>query len=118
MAVQKVMQVCGISTISVTIGEVTMAAPLSDERLAEIQGHLQRLGFELLSDPKKQMVERICTSVLEWVNMTNDRLRLSVYLQDRLAHEYSALSKFSIILKAGLTDETYFCIRKEVRKRL
>lgn len=64
MAVQEVMQVCGISTISVTIGEVTMAAPLSDERLAEIQGHLQRLGFEL------------------------------VYLQDRLAHEYSALSKF------------------------
>lgn len=106
MAVEAVMRDCGIIPTSVTLGEVTMPEPLAEEQLADVRRHLEGLGFELLNDPKKQLVERICSSIQEWVNMTVQRPKLSTHLQNNLMHEYSTLSKLFTEVR-GITIEQY-----------
>lgn len=49
MAVETVMEKCGIRYKGVTLGEVTVGEPLTEQQLGMLEGHLQRLGFDLLS---------------------------------------------------------------------
>ena len=106
MAVETVMEKCGIRYMGVTLGEVTVEEPLTEQQLGMLEEHLQRLGFELLSDQRRQTVERICGGVPEWVGMTGDRPKLSTHLQARLSHEYSSLSKLFSEIK-GMSIEQY-----------
>ena len=106
MAVETVMEKCGIRYMGVTLGEVTVGEPLTEQQLGMLEEQLQRLGFELLSDQRRQTVERICGGVQEWVGMTGDRPKLSTHLQARLSHEYSSLSKLFSEIK-GMSIEQY-----------
>ena len=49
MAVETVMEKCGIRYMGVTLGEVTVEEPLTEQQLGMLEEQLQRLGFELLS---------------------------------------------------------------------
>ena len=117
MAVETVMEKCGIRYMGVTLGEVTVEEPLTEQQLGMLEEQLQRLGFELLSDQRRQTVERICGGVPEWVGMTGDRPKLSTHLQARLSHEYSSLSKLFSEIK-GMSIEQYMKlvrIEREIR---
>ena len=74
--------------------------------MAEMRERLERLGFEILDDPREKLVDRIGSVVLEWVNMTQDRPRLSTLLSDKMACDYSLLSKSFTEVK-GMTIEQY-----------
>lgn len=106
MAVEGVLKDCGVPFLSVTLGEVRMTDALTDEKYEKVKTKLHQLGLEVLNDPKKQVVEQICTIVLEWVRVTNDRPRLSQFLQDKLNREYSSLSKLFSEVR-GITIEQY-----------
>ncbi|MDD7232918.1 MAG: AraC family transcriptional regulator [Bacteroidales bacterium] len=106
MTVQAVMNDCGLATAKVAMGEVVLEQAPDGEQMGQMQEQLCRHGFEILKDPKEQVATSICAVVLEWVNMTSGRPKLSALLQERLAYEYSTLSKLFTEVR-GCSIEQY-----------
>ena len=74
--------------------------------VAEGVTRLQEEGFELLDDPRSQLVEQIRIAVLEWVRTNNERPKLSDYLSRYLNKDYSTLSKLFSEVR-GITIERF-----------
>jgi len=106
MAVKAIMNDCNIAPLSISLGEVQVEHELTPEKRAELSKQLKNVGFELLTDPRQQMVEQIRSCVIDWVAITFNRPKLSVYMQEHLNKEYSSLSKLFSEVK-GITIEQY-----------
>lgn len=76
-AVKSILVSEGFTVKSVTLGEVETEESLSDEERQCLAEKLQEIGFELLDDPRSQLVEQIRVAVLKWVRMDEERPKLS-----------------------------------------
>ena len=114
-AVRSVFEHDGIEPLSVDLGIVEVAEPLSGDKLSAIRRGLEATGFELLEDSRKQTVERIKSLVIELLRYTGDSTahnsNISTYLADRLHSDYSALSKL-FSAETGMTIEKYVIAQK------
>jgi len=114
MAVQTELIKLGLHPVSVHLGVVEIAEETIDplQSLALAQA-LQEVGFEVLSDKKKQQVEQIKTVIIELVHYTKDTLNvnLSTYLSKKLALGYASLSATFSEME-GVTIEKYFIQQK------
>lgn len=118
MAVEDVLKRQGLTIQHVRLGLALVAETLSESQLSGIGEELASLGFELLADPQTQVVEAVRAAVVEWVRMEGDREKLSLFLQQRLAKDYSALSKLFSEVR-GVTIERYaILLRVEFAKEL
>lgn len=117
-AVGKVLGDLGLVAESITLGEAVVEGDVSDNQYSRIRTELQALGFDLLGDPQMQLVEKIRTSIMEWVRIEGDRPNVSTFLQQTLNKDYSVLSKLFSAMR-GITIERY-CIlmRVELAKEL
>ena len=106
MAVRTILVAAGLTPTTVNLGEVEVEEALTAQQLADLSEALSQMGFELLDDPRSQLVEQLRVSVIEWVRMEGERPKLSDYLSARLHKDYSLLSKlFSEV--QGITLERY-----------
>ena len=106
MAVRTILVAAGLTPTTVNLGEVEVEEALTAQQLADLSEALSQMGFELLDDPRSQLVEQLRVSVIEWVRMEGVRPKLSDYLSTRLHKDYSLLSKlFSEV--QGITLERY-----------
>lgn len=92
-AVKDILMSEDLTVMSITLGEAESAENLSDSQRHAVAERLHAIGFELLDDPRSQLVEQIRIAVLAWVRMDSVRPKLSDYLSCRLHREYSSLSK-------------------------
>ena len=108
----------GLQPQSVKLGEVELAAPPSPEQLATLREKLHEFGFEIITDQKRRIIEKIRTLVIEHIQQ-DDYIKergplFSTVLASRLNKDYSYLSKlFSEV--EGLTIEKYI-IRQKIEK--
>lgn len=111
-AVEEVFRQQGIALRSLSLGQAEPVEELSPEQLEKLGKALGALGFELLSDRRSRLVERIKAAIIELVQRPEGlALRLSSYLSERLASDYSALSKlFSEV--EGITIEHYYILQR------
>ena len=101
----------GIPYREVGLGFAVIDGELSSELKTRLERTLKDLGFELLDDPRSQIVEQIKVAVLEWVRQDGERPRVSDYLSGRLARDYSSLSKlFSEV--HGMTIERFAILHR------
>ena len=70
----------GLTVKSISLGEAEIGEDLIDEQRTSLAGKLQGIGFELLDDPRSQLVEQIRIAVQRWVRMNEERPKLSDYL--------------------------------------
>ena len=105
-AVKSILVSEGFTVKSVTLGEVETEESLSDEERHSLADKLRDIGFELLDDPRSQLVEQIRVPQLKWVRSEGERPRLSDYLSCQLSKDYSALSKLFSEVK-GVTIERF-----------
>lgn len=118
MAVETLLKQHNLDVLQVELGMAQVTETLTDAQQYSISQDLESLGFELLSDPQTQLVETIRATVIEWVRIEGDREKLSIFLQHRLAKEYSALSKIFSQVR-GITIERYaILLRIELAKEL
>lgn len=115
-AVKQALSGVGLTPLSVELGTATVAETPDGAKLDEVRTALDKEGFELLEDRRKQTVDRIKSAIIELVHYRVDRpaVTLSAYLADRLGMEYSALSKF-FSDETGLTVERYFILQRVER---
>ncbi len=116
-AVENVLNSLHIDTKDVKIGEIITVKPTDELNIKKLQKHLQNLGFDIIEDHKKMIVEKIKGAVVYWIGHIIEEQRkwnFSEYLVDKLHKDYRYLSSlFSEI--EDITIEKYI-IQKKVEK--
>lgn len=111
LAVRTLLVSKGFTPVVVNLGDVEIEEELDESRRNELDESLRGLGFELLDDPKTQLVELLRIAVLEWVRMRDERPKISDYLSDRLSKDYSFLSRLFREVK-GITIERFTILHR------
>jgi YesN/AraC family two-component response regulator len=114
MVVREELIKLGLHPVSVELGKVQLEKELlSDVEHNTVAMMLQRFGFELLIDKKRQQVEQVKTTIIELVHYktTSINVNVSTYLSEKLNFSYSTLSATFSELE-GLTIERYFIEQK------
>ena len=111
IAVKNILESEGVTVKSISLGDAETEEELTDERRLSVARKLQDMGFELLDDPRSQLVEQIRIAVLKWVRMNEERPKLSDYLADNLKKDYSTLSKLFSEVR-GITIERFAIIQR------
>lgn len=98
---------------SVELGEVIIPDELKKHQTVDLKNKLKELGFELLDDAKKKIIEKIKSIIIQQVHYGNgeERYNLSDVLSSALHKDYSYLSHlFSEV--EGTTIEKYLINQK------
>ncbi len=103
----------GLHYKNITLGEVELEESIPQEMRDRINAALRTYGLELIDDRKRILVEKIRNAVAEFIDNSNDPLKvnLSDYLSRKLDQSYTYLSHlFSEI--HGTSIEKYYIMRK------
>jgi AraC-like DNA-binding protein len=119
LAIKDVLADLDLTARSVQLGEVDLGeANLEGEQLEQFREKIEALGFELINDKKTQLIENIKKAVITLVQAPEPagKVKLSVYLSNRLFHDYTHISNlFSTV--EGVTIEQYFINQKIEKTR-
>ncbi len=106
----------GFHPIAIELGEITLAEELSPEALEKIAETIDPLGFQLIDNKQKRIIEKIKSTVINTIHGSGEdkRYKYSQILSEALHHDYSYLSKlFSEV--EGTTIEQ-FIIKQKIEK--
>ena len=98
---------------SITLGELQFKQPPSTKQLNQLKINLASLGFEVLDDSKKQLIEKIKNVVVDQIHYqpVDEKHNFSEILSKKLHKDYSHLSGlFSEV--EGITIEKYIINQK------
>ena len=112
-AVKEVLSSEGLTVKSVSLGDAEVEEDLSSDQCHSVAEKLQGMGFELLDDPRSQLVERIRIAVQQWVRMEKEKERpkISDFLSRQLNKDYSTLSKLFSEVR-GVTIERFAIVHR------
>ena len=111
-AVEEVLQKINVSPVYVHLGEILLKKPLSDKQSKELETKLQKIGFELLDNDRKQLIEKIKAIVIDRVHYKSDeKFVFTEVLAKELHKEYSQLSKLFSETQ-GITIEHFVILQK------
>ncbi|TKK66297.1 helix-turn-helix transcriptional regulator [Ilyomonas limi] len=113
IAVKQLLEQLGLKAKSVFLGEVELYGKPNEEQFQKLNEALSKIGFELLSEPNQQIVDKIKTLIIQKVQSSSiePHFLLSTYLKSNLLKDYSTLTKiFSEV--EGDTVEKYFILQK------
>ncbi|WP_188764959.1 helix-turn-helix domain-containing protein [Emticicia aquatilis] len=103
-----------ITVKNIELGEVETLNELTPEQLQLIEKGLQTVGFELLDDKRKQIVQKIKTIIIEIVQNQSkilQKINPSVYIAESIGRDYKYLTTlFSEV--EGTTIEQFFIHQK------
>ncbi|MBB2146217.1 helix-turn-helix domain-containing protein [Pedobacter sp. LMG 31464] len=117
MVVKTELEQLGFNPVSVQLGKVELLQEtLSTTQSETIKEKLNKFGFELLTDKKKQLTEQIKTAIIELIHYQTEPLKsnLSDYLSKKLNTEYAYLSAVFSETEQS-TIEKYF-IQQKIEK--
>lgn len=112
-AVERELKRLNIPYSKVELGEVVLQQPLNEKQKQEISQALEQNGFELLQGRSATLIEKIKTAIIELVHHLQEqpRMNYSVYITDKLHHDYNYLSSlFSSV--EGVTIEKFIILQK------
>ena len=67
MVVRELFAELGIEPLSVELGVVRTAVAVEDEQRKRLDARLRELGFELIDEPRQQIVERVKAEIIRLV---------------------------------------------------
>ncbi len=115
LAVEEVLMAMGIQPIAVTLGEAVLPRTLTEEERALLAARLKALGFELLDDRRRALIEHVKAAIIEvlWSGDEQllERIVFSDYLEQKVGVRYSTLSRLFSQLE-GKTIERYIIEQK------
>ena len=113
MVVRQEFEKAGVKPLEVNMGEVILSEPIAESELKNISDQLTRLGFEILDDKHKKLIEKAKTALIKKVQAgeIEEHFNLTDYLPKKLNKEYTQLSRlFSEV--EGITLEQFFILQK------
>lgn len=114
LAVEDQLKAVGLTPVNIQLGEATVEEDhVSPEQLQQVRNRLQQIGFELLDDKKKKIIEQIKALIIHLTHHNDEPVnqKYSAIIQQKLHHDYTYLSKlFSEV--EGVTIEHYIISQK------
>lgn len=110
-AVRAILVEAGYTITSINLADVEIAEALTYEQKEALNRELKKMGFELLDDPRSQLVEQIRIAVQQWARLQGVRPKISDYLSQEFRKEYSALSKLFSEVR-GITIEQFSILHR------
>lgn len=97
-----------IPVLDVQLGEVWLENELSLNEREILKIQLEEVGFEMLDDSKKQLIEKIKTLLIATIQNPDSEMHLnySTYLSEKIGKDYRYLSSFFSSF-TGMTIEKY-----------
>lgn len=96
LAVENELKKLGLHPLKTELGEVLIKEDaLSNEQQLKLSENLKILGFELLDNKRKKIIEQIKTLIINTVHYSNEQPQknYSAFIAEKLHHDYSYLSK-------------------------
>jgi AraC-like DNA-binding protein len=118
MVVDNIFTEAGIKPESVELGKVTLKKAPTDAELNKIEKNLLAVGFEILTDQKKKVVESIKSEITKIIqgDLSEQQFNFSQILSSSLHKDYSSLSKLFSEAE-GITIEKFFIDQKIERAK-
>ncbi len=113
LVVRQELEKLNLKPVSIKLGEAEITKEPTEKQLAQLKENLATLGFELLDDSRKKLIEKIKNIVIEQIHYsdTDDKHNFSEILSRKLLKDYSYLSNlFSDV--EGITIEKYIINQK------
>ncbi len=111
-AVVRALSSVGLEVLSAEIGRAEVAGEYSGRQLDEIISALHDAGFELITDPARDLVENVKREIIAMVRRDEPvEENLSDYLEKRFDRSYKTLSSVFSSLE-GRTIETYLTLQR------
>jgi len=117
LAVENELKKLSLHPLSIELGEVVIKEDkLNKEQQKQLAVNLQQLGFELLDDKRKKIIEQIKTLIIQNVHYNKEQSakNYSVFISENLHYDYSYLSKLFSETE-GITIEQ-FIINQKIEK--
>ena len=114
MVVRTELEKLGFNPVMVDLGTVEITEPqLTASTGEKLQQQLLKVGFELLTDQKQQLVANIKAALIDLVHHQTTALKvnLSHHLSEKLKVNYASLSA-SFSETENMTIERYFILQK------
>ena len=113
-AVQEELEGLGYTIKSIELGEVVLKDEVDNNDTERIGKALAENGFELITDSKSWIINRIKTLIIEYIHYDKEKpdyVNFSDFLSSELNHDYSYLSHlFSMV--EGKTIEKYMILQR------
>lgn len=114
LAVEEKLKKLGLTPVQTELGEVTIAEKeLTATQEQQLREELTKIGFELLDDKRKQIIEQIKSVIINEVHYSEEpsREKFSSLISKALHYDYSYLSNlFSQV--EGITIEQFILTQK------
>lgn len=115
MAIEQVLKQSDIAYRDVRLGEVITESKLTGDRIEEFRSKIESLGFELLNDNQKLIIEQIKDIIISYVRHTQEKkANISEIISSQLHRDYSSLSKLFSATE-GITIEQFVILQKAER---
>ena len=103
----------GLHPNSIELGEIEIAEELTTENKTLLNAQLQSLGFEIIDDRKKRIIEKIKTAIVNSVHYAEEQsaLKFSQKISRELNLDYNYLSNLFTETE-GTTIEKYFIAQR------
>lgn len=112
MAVENIMQKLAMPFKDVKMGEVVLHEEISPDIMPLFESELHKIGFEVITDPKAQLLEQVRILVREYVDDENEKkVNLSLFLSEKLGYDYTYLSNL-FSAETGATIEKYYIAQR------
>ncbi len=100
------------------LGEVTLLKIPSETQMKILKSRLNQLGFEILDDERKRIIDKIKTVIIEYVHygVGDEKYKFSALLSAKVHKDYSYLSKLFSETE-GITIEKYMINQKIERAK-
>ena len=112
-AVKQAFEMEGLKPLEVKLGEVEIPKVPAKSQLVKIGFRMLELGFEILGNQKRKIIERVKNFLIEKIQTGNleEHFRISDFLSKKLNKDYSIISRlFSEV--EGMTIEQFFILQK------
>ncbi|MFN3852122.1 MAG: helix-turn-helix domain-containing protein [Spirosomataceae bacterium] len=117
MVIADLFKKTGITVKSIELGEIETLDELNPGQLQIIEKKLRTVGFELIDDKRKQIVQKIKTIIIELVQNQSEvlkKINQSAYIAENIGRDYKYLTTlFSEV--EGTTIE-HFLITQKIEK--
>lgn len=117
LAVETELKRLKLHPLKIELGEVVIKEDtINKDQLEKLSVNLQQLGFELLDDKRKKIIEQIKTLIIQSIHYNKEQpnKNYSAFIAENLHHDYSYLSKLFSETE-GLTIEQ-FIINQKIEK--
>lgn len=120
MAVSQIFKQAGIEVENVQLGKVETTEEVDADKLDQVNKRLKSLGFEIINDSKRKIIEKIKTITIDYVyhQKGENKINFSEYLTDRLNLDYPYLSTLFSSVEGATIEKNLINLKIERVKEL